>query len=134
MNALDHVGVAVPDLEAALSALAPFLQSATVTREEVSEQGVSVAMVKLPGCHLELLSPLSPESPVGKFLAKRGPGLHHVAFRVEDVAAELARLEGQGYELIDRAPRRGAGGKSIAFLHPRSTGSVLVELCAPGTP
>ncbi len=125
---LDHIAVAVPDIEAALERLAPFLGE--VKREEVPDQGVRVAMVDLGNCHLELLSPLRDDSPVGKFLAKRGPGLHHMAFRVEDLPARLEEMRQQGYELIDNKPRRGAGGKDIAFLHPRSTAGVLVELCS----
>ncbi len=126
---LDHVAIAVPELETALQKLSPFL-TGPAHFEEVLDQGVRVALVPLGNCHLELLSPLSEDSPVGKFLAKKGPGLHHVAFHVEDVAAELVAFAERGYELIDKAPRRGAGGKTIGFLHPRSTGGVLVELCS----
>lgn len=125
---LDHVAVAVPDIGAALEKLSPFLGQ--VHEEVVPDQGVRVAMVDLGNCHLELLSPLSEDSPVGKFLARRGPGLHHMAFRVEDLAGSLQDLSQKGYELIDQVPRKGAGGKSIAFLHPRSTAGVLVELCS----
>lgn len=130
---LDHIAVAVPDLEAALERLRPFLEDGAIHREEVADQGVRVAMVDMGSCHLELLSPLQEDSPVGKFLAKRGPGFHHMAFLVEDIPARLAQLAEQGYELIDRAPRPGANNKNVAFVHPRSTGGVLVELCSPRT-
>jgi methylmalonyl-CoA/ethylmalonyl-CoA epimerase len=92
--------------------------------EEIASQGVKVAFVG----QVELLEPTDPDTPVGRFLAKRGPGLHHIAYHVADLPGELARLAADGMELIDREPRAGAGGHRVAFLHPRSTGGILIEL------
>lgn len=128
LQQIDHVGIAVDDLDAALSSWGRLgLHGAVV--EEIPEQGVRVAMLAVGGGKVELLQPLGPDTPVGRFLARRGPGVHHVAFRVDDIQAALAAAEAEGFEPIDRAPRRGAGGALIAFLHPRSTGGTLVELC-----
>ena len=125
---IDHVGIAVADLKAALDAWRQLgLGEARI--EEVPDQGVRVAMLPVGTGKIELLEPLTPDSPVGRFLARRGPGMHHVAFRVDDLEGALAAAEQQGLELIDRRPRTGAGGARIAFLHPRATGGTLVELC-----
>ena len=128
---IDHVGVAVPSLAEALPFYRDVLGMTPHGAEEVPEQGVRVAFLRAGASHIELLEPLTPESTVGKFLARRGAGLHHVALAVPDVAAALADLAARGVELIDRRPRHGAGNKLIAFLHPRATGGVLVELCQP---
>ena len=121
---LDHIAIAVPSIEEA----APLYERLTGARcspaEELPGQGVRVAFVGA----LELVEPLGPDTTVGRFLERRGPGLHHVAFGVDDLEAELGRLASEGVELVDRAPRPGAGGHLVAFLHPRSTGTVLVEL------
>ncbi|HVQ39035.1 MAG TPA: methylmalonyl-CoA epimerase, partial [Pyrinomonadaceae bacterium] len=101
------------------------------SREEVAEQGVRVAMLPIGETHIELLEPLSPESPVGKFLSKRGPGVHHVAIRVKDIRASLAHLKEQGIRLIDENPRVGAGGCLVAFVHPASANGLLLELVQP---
>lgn len=130
MNGLsvDHVALAVPSLEEAI----PLYERMTGDRgspvEELPAQGVRVSFVGA----LELLEPLSPDSTVGRFLERNGPGLHHIAYRTDDIRAELARLASSGFDLIDREPRRGAGGHEVAFLHPRSTGKVLVELVQHG--
>lgn len=129
LTTLDHIGVAVPDLGAALKGLALLGASPETACEEVPAQGVRVAFIPLRDCNVELLEPLAEDSPVGRFLQKRGSGVHHLAFEVDDIEARLAELAEQGVELVDRTPRRGAGGKLIAFLHPRSTGGVLIELC-----
>lgn len=125
---IHHVGVAVSSIASA----AAFYELLTGTRcsrmETIEAQGVDVAFVGA----IELLQPRDPESPVGRFLARRGPGLHHVAYAVPDLPAELARLEAAGVELIDREPRRGAAGHLVAFVHPRSAGGVLVELVEEG--
>lgn len=121
---VDHVGVAVSSIDDARP-LFELLTGATCSPvEELEAQGVDVAFVG----SLELLEPRSPDTPVGRFLDRRGPGLHHVAFRVPDVAEALSRFRAQGLELVDEAPRPGARGHRVAFLHPRSTGGVLVEL------
>ncbi|GLV49109.1 methylmalonyl-CoA epimerase [Thermus sp. LT1-2-5] len=125
---LHHVGIAVEDLEAA-KARYLLVGYRLVAEGEVPAQGVRVALLGGEGeALLELLAPLGPETPVGRFLAKRGPGLHHLAFAVEDVARELARLKAQGARLVDEAPRPGFGGHKVAFLHPSFGLGVLWEL------
>jgi len=130
---IDHVGVAVPDLEAALELYEGTLQMPVAHRETVPEQGVEAVLLDVGTTHVELLRPLAPDTAVGKFLERRGPGLHHVAYRVEDIDAELARLDQAGVELIDREPRTGIRASRVAFLHPRATGGVLSELVEPAT-
>lgn len=127
-EAIDHVGIAVANLEEALAAWGRLGLGEPVI-EEIPDQGVRVAMLPVRTGKIELLEPLRPDSPVGRFLERRGPGLHHVALRVDDLEAALAAAEARGLELIDRRPRTGAGGSRIAFLHPRATGGTLVELC-----
>ncbi|HEV2771089.1 MAG TPA: methylmalonyl-CoA epimerase [Solirubrobacteraceae bacterium] len=128
---IDHVGVAVEDLDAALELYSGRYALATAHRETVEEQGVEAILLDVGDSHVELLRPLGPDSPVGKFLASHGPGLHHVAYRVDDVAAELDRLRGAGVRVIDRAPRTGIRDSRVAFLHPSATGGVLTELVQP---
>lgn len=130
-GAIDHIGVAVEDLDAAIELYTQRFEMAVQYRETVEQQGVEAVLLTVGDGHVELLSPLGPDTPVGKFIANRGPGMHHVAYRVADVAAELARLKASGLELIDETPRVGIGGSSVAFLHPSSTGGVLVELVTP---
>lgn len=125
---LDHVAIAVESIAAAQPVFESLLGARGSAVERVAAQGVDVVFVGEGGARLELLEPLSPESAVGRFLAKRGPGLHHIAYRVPDLEAALARLSADGIELIDRVPRPGAHGHRVAFLHPRSTGGVLIEL------
>ena len=128
---IDHLGIAVRDLE---GALAPYrLLGLDVHEfETVEDQGVRTAVLPLGESRLELLEPTRPDSPVARFLEKRGEGIHHVAIGVDDVRSALVHLESRGVELIDRAPRRGAGGAMIAFLHPRAMHGVLLELCQRG--
>ncbi|MHB2020020.1 MAG: methylmalonyl-CoA epimerase [Candidatus Xenobia bacterium] len=126
---LDHVGIAVRDLDAALQRLAPLLGDKRVTREEVAGQKVRVAHIDLGNVKLELLEPTSADSAVGKFLEKRGEGLHHLSLQVADIAAVLQALQAAGLPLIDQEARPGAEGNLVAFLHPKATGSVLLELC-----
>jgi methylmalonyl-CoA/ethylmalonyl-CoA epimerase len=121
---LDHVAIAVPSLDAAVPMYERVTGQTGSPPETLADQGVRVAFVGT----LELLEPLAPDTPVGRFLASRGPGLHHVAFRTPRLRDELLRLDAAGYELIDREPRAGARGHQVAFLHPRSTQGVLVEL------
>ena len=104
---------------------------ALVHRETVAEQGVDAALLDVGDGHVELLQPLGPETSVGKFLARRGPGLHHVAYRVADIDAALAALAAAGLRLIDETPRVGIRGSRVAFLHPASTGGVLTEIVQP---
>ncbi len=131
LGAIDHVGVAVEDIDAALKLYSDSLAMPLVHRETVSEQGVDAALLDVGDGHVELLQPLGPETAVGKFLAKRGPGLHHVAYRVADIDAELGRLTAAGIRLIDEQPRSGIRGSRVAFVHPASTGGVLTEIVEP---
>ncbi len=122
-----HVGIAVDDLDASIELYAELFGAAVEHRETVDEQGVEAASLHIGASRLELLRPLGPETPVGRFLTGRGPGLHHVAFEVADLAAELARLRASGVRLIDESPRRGLFGLQVAFVHPEATGGVLAE-------
>ena len=122
--AVDHIAVATPDLEEAIQLYERLTGARSSPVEEIPAQGVRVAFVG----QVELLAPLSSESTVARFLERNGPGLHHIASATEDIRSELARLEGDGFQLIDTEPRLGAGGHLVAFLHPRGTGKVLVEL------
>jgi methylmalonyl-CoA epimerase len=131
LSAIDHVGVAVEDIDAALELYGNSFGMTLVHRETVDEQGVEAALVEVGESHVELLRPLGPETPVGKFLSRNGPGLHHVAYRVQDVDATLRELAAAGLRLIDERPRIGIRGAKIAFVHPSSTGSVLTELVQP---
>lgn len=121
---VDHVAVAVASLEEAVSVYERVTGSHGSAVEELPSQGVRVAFVG----SVELLEPTGPDTPVGRFLARNGPGLHHIAYRTGDLVAELDRLRAAGFELIDHTPRIGARGHRVAFLHPRSTGKVLIEL------
>jgi methylmalonyl-CoA epimerase len=125
---IDHVGVAVEDLEAAITLYEGTFGMPLVHRETVEEQGVEAVLLDAGDGHVELLRPLGADTAVGKFVAKRGSGLHHVAYAVADIAATLASLSEAGVELIDSEPRRGIRDSQVAFLHPRSTGGVLTEI------
>ena len=127
VRAVHHVGIAVDDLDAAIERYVALFGAVVELRERVEDQGVDAASLTVGASRVELLAPLGPETPVGKFLAKRGPGMHHVAFEVEDVAAELDRLRAAGAPLVDEAPRRGLFGHQVAFVHPEATGGVLAE-------
>jgi methylmalonyl-CoA/ethylmalonyl-CoA epimerase len=131
LDRIDHVGVAVDDLDAALKLYQGSLGMALVHRETVTEQGVEAVLLDVGDGHVELLSPLAADTPVGKFLARKGPGLHHVAYAVTDIEAALAELSESGIELIDATPRVGIRRSLVAFLHPRSTGGVLTEIVQP---
>ena len=130
---IDHVGVAVEDLDAALALHEGVYGMPVVHRETVTEQGVEAVLLDVGDSHVELLRPLAPDTAVGKFLARRGPGLHHVAYRVDDIDAALSRLRDRGVRLIDETPRIGIRGSRVAFLHPSASGSVLTELVEPAT-
>jgi methylmalonyl-CoA/ethylmalonyl-CoA epimerase len=125
---VDHIGIATREIEASLSLWRDALGLEVDSTEEVAEQGVRVAMLPIGETHIELLEPLSQDSPVGKFLDKRGPGIHHVAIRVKDIKATLSELKEKGTRLIDETPRIGAGGCLVAFVHPSSVNGVLLEL------
>ena len=131
LDRIDHTGVAVADLDAAIKLYEEILGMPLVHRETVTEQGVEAVLLNVGDGHVELLSPLGDDTPVGKFLARKGPGLHHVAYAVEDIEAALEQLSAAGVELIDAKPRVGIRGSLVAFLHPRSTGGVLTEIVQP---
>lgn len=131
LSAIDHVGVAVPSIDAALALFRDALGMPLVHRETVTEQGVDAALLDVGDGHIELLEPLGPETAVGKFLDKRGPGLHHVAYRVTSVQDTLTACKAAGLRLIDENPRTGIRGSRVAFLHPASTGGVLTEIVQP---
>jgi methylmalonyl-CoA epimerase len=131
-TSIHHLGVAVADIDEAVARYRRLFGAELEQRETVADQGVEAVSLRLGDGRVELLGSLGPETPVGKFLAKRGPGMHHVAFEVDDVGAELARLASDGTELIDETPRRGAFGLEVAFIHPDATGGVLAELVGRG--
>jgi methylmalonyl-CoA epimerase len=131
LSAIDHVGVAVEDIDAALAVYRDTLKLPLVHRETISAQGVDAALLDVGDAHIELLQPLGPDTTVGKFLARRGPGLHHVAYRVASVQDTLNALSAAGVRLIDERPRTGIRGSQVAFLHPSSTGGVLTEIVQP---
>jgi methylmalonyl-CoA/ethylmalonyl-CoA epimerase len=133
LSTIDHVGVAVEDIDSALALYRDSFGMPLVHRETVPEQGVDAALLDIGGGHVELLQPLGPETAVGKFLARRGPGLHHVAYRVDDVEKTLNALAAAGLRLIDEQPRTGIRGSRVAFLHPASTGGVLTEIVQPAS-
>lgn len=131
LGRIDHIGVAVEDLDAALALYAEVLGMPVVHRETVTEQGVEAILLDVGENHVELLAPLGPDTPVGKYLAKKGPGLHHVAYQVADIESALAALKAAGLRLIDETPRVGIRGSRVAFVHPASTGGVLTEIVQP---
>jgi len=128
---VDHIGVAVEDLDAAIALYGERLDLELVHRETVESQGVEAVLLDVGENHVELLRPLSPDTPVGKFLAKRGPGLHHVAYQTTDIEGTLEALRAAGMRLIDEQPRTGIRGSRVAFLHPGSSGGVLTEIVQP---
>ena len=130
---IDHIGVAVEDIDAALALYEQSFEMELAHRETVEEQGVEAVLLDVGEGHVELLAPLGPDTPVGKFMAKNGEGLHHVAYAVEDIDAALERLSAAGLRLIDSEPRTGIRDSRVAFLHPRSTGGVLTEIVEPAT-
>lgn len=125
---IDHVGIAVTDLEEAVDRYRRTLLVEPSHRERIDDQGVEEVLFPVGTSYIQLLGALGPETPVGSFLAKRGPGVHHVAYRVDDVAAALAHLRSEGVRLVDEAPRPGSRGTQIAFVHPKDLEGVLVEL------
>jgi methylmalonyl-CoA epimerase len=132
-NRIDHIGVAVEEIEPSLELYRDSFDLEVAHREVVSEQGVEAVLLDVGENHVELLAPLSAETPVGRFLQKKGPGLHHVAYQVSDIDATLAELRRTGVALIDEQPRRGIRGSRVAFMHPGGTGGVLTEIVEPAT-
>ena len=127
-----HIGIAVDDLDTAVERYVSLFGATVEHRARVEDQGVEAASLHVGGSRIELLAPTGPETPVGRFLEKRGPGMHHVAFLVDDVAAELERVRADGAELIDETPRIGLFGLQVAFVHPSATGGVLAEFVGNG--
>jgi methylmalonyl-CoA epimerase len=128
---IDHIGVAVEDIDAALALYGDSFEMELAHRETVESQGVEAVLLDVGEGHVELLAPLGPDTPVGKYLAKNGPGLHHVAYAVDDIDAALKSVAAAGIQLIDSEPRVGIRDSRVAFLHPRSTGGVLTEIVEP---
>jgi methylmalonyl-CoA/ethylmalonyl-CoA epimerase len=128
---IDHIGVAVEDLDEAIELYERSFEMELAHRETVDSQGVEAVLLDVGDGHVELLRPLGPDPPVGKFLERKGPGLHHVAYAVEDIDSTLAALGAAGLELIDSEARAGIRDSRVAFLHPRSTGGVLTEIVEP---
>ena len=128
---IDHVGVAVEDIDASIALYQGSFEMELAHRERVEEQGVEAVLLDVGDGHVELLAPLGPDTPVGKFMAKNGAGLHHVAYAVEDIDAVLKQLVAAGIQLIDSEPRIGIRESRVAFLHPRSTDGVLTEIVEP---
>jgi len=130
--AIHHVGVAVTDLDAAIATYELVFGARLEHRESVLEQGVEAAAVRVGDGRVELLAALGEDTPVGRFVAKRGPGVHHIAYEVEDLGAELRRLAAEGVQLVDTEPRRGLYGLQVAFVHPDAADGVLSELVSHG--
>jgi methylmalonyl-CoA epimerase len=128
---IDHIGVAVEDLDAALPLWRDSFGMELAHRETVTEQGVEAALLDVGENHVELLAPLGADTPVGRFLAKRGPGLHHVAYQVPDIDTALEAVRRSGLRLIDETPRVGIRDSRVAFLHPSASGGVLTEIVQP---
>lgn len=129
MKKIEHIGIAVKDLEAANATYKAVLGSEHYKTETVESEGVSTSFFKIGESKIELLVATNPESPIAKFIEKRGEGIHHMAFAVDDIKAEIARLEKEGFKLINTEPKTGADNKLVAFMHPKSSHGVLVELC-----
>jgi methylmalonyl-CoA/ethylmalonyl-CoA epimerase len=129
MNKIEHIGIAVNSLETASIIYEKLFGAPAYKQEEVASEGVKTAFFKSGPNKIELLEATNPESPIAKFIAKKGEGIHHVAFEVEDLIKELARLKQEGFVILNEIPKKGADNKWVAFLHPKSTNGVLIELC-----
>jgi methylmalonyl-CoA epimerase len=131
LGRIDHIGVATDDLDAAVALYEGTLGMPVAHRETVESQGVEAVLLDIGEGHVELLRPLGPDTPIGKYLDNKGPGLHHVAYAVEDIEGVLGKLKEAGIEMIDSEPRVGIRQSRVAFVHPRSTGGVLTEIVEP---
>ncbi len=129
MNKIEHIGIAVKDLAEAEEKWAKLLNTLSYKRELVESEGVITSFFKVGDTKIELLAPTTANSPIQKFLDKRGEGIHHIAFAVDNIEAKMKELANQGFTLINETPKKGADRKKVAFLHPKSTGGILVELC-----
>jgi methylmalonyl-CoA/ethylmalonyl-CoA epimerase len=129
MKKVEHIGIAVNSLAAAGDIYQKLLNTDIYKVEEVASEGVKTAFLQTGPNKIELLEATNPDSPIAKFIAKKGEGIHHIAFEVDDIVAEMARLKSEGFILLNETPKRGADNKLVCFVHPKSTGGVLVELC-----
>lgn len=132
VRGIHHIGVAVADLDEAVATYQHLFGAHVEARETIESQGAEAVAMHVGDSRVELLAPLGEDTPIGRFLARRGPGMHHVAYEVEDLGAELARLGGDGVELVDSVPRPGLYGLQVAFLHPQAVHGVLSELVCRG--
>jgi len=128
---IDHIGIAVEDIDGAIGLYRDQFGMREQHRETVEQQGVHAVLLEVGGAHVELIAPIGPDGGVARFLERNGPGLHHVAYRTDDIDAELKRLVSAGIRLIDEEPRVGIQGSRVAFAHPKSTGGVLTEIVQP---
>jgi len=126
---IEHIGLAVKDLEHSNSLLNKMFGAGHHKMEKVESEKVTTSFFKIGGSKIELLEATSPESPISRFIEKRGEGIHHIAFEVEDIHAEMQRLENEGFKLLNKEPKKGADGKLVCFIHPKSANGVLIELC-----
>ncbi|MGB0451047.1 MAG: methylmalonyl-CoA epimerase [Flavobacteriaceae bacterium] len=129
MKRIEHIGIAVENLDQSIDLYTKLLNVECYKTEEVASEKVITAFFKSADQKIELLASTDPEGPIAKFLAKKGPGLHHIAFAVEDIYVEIDRLKSQGFVFVSETPKRGADNKWVVFVHPKSSGGVLVELC-----
>lgn len=129
MNKIEHIGIAVKDLEASNQLFTAILGEPPYKAETVESEGVTTSFFEVGPNKIELLEATNPDSPIAKFIEKRGEGIHHIAFEVEDIEAEIARLQEEGFTLLHLQPKMGADNKLIAFMHPKSSNGVLIELC-----
>lgn len=129
MKKIEHLGIAVKDLTASNTLFEKLLGVSHYKTEEVPSEGVRTSFFKIGDSKIELLEALDNEGPIAKFLTKKGEGVHHIAFEVEDIVKEIARLEEEGFEVLNKIPKRGADNKLVAFLHPKTANGILVELC-----
>lgn len=129
---IDHIGIAVTSIDEAIGLYLDGLGIEEVEREEVPSQKVNIASLRVGESTIELVEANDPQSPIARFIEKKGPGIHHLALEVEDIESALERLKEKGYRLVNETPRPGAGGKKIAFIHPKATSGVLLELCQSG--
>jgi methylmalonyl-CoA/ethylmalonyl-CoA epimerase len=129
MNKIEHIGIAVKNIESANLVFEKILGASSYKQELVSTEQVNTSFFKVGGNKIELLEATGPDSPIAKFLTKKGEGIHHIAFDVDDIQAEMARLKAEGFVLLNEVPKKGADQKLVCFVHPKDTNGVLIELC-----
>jgi methylmalonyl-CoA/ethylmalonyl-CoA epimerase len=129
MNKIEHIGIAVSDIESSNALFGALFGESHYKIEEVASEGVKTSFFQIGPNKIELLEAQNPESPISKFIEKKGEGIHHIAFAVDDIRSEMQRLESEGFKLLSKEPKKGADNKLVAFLHPKSSNGVLIELC-----